>query len=221
MAPTLPVVEDARLRLSPRRRLVLEILQQSHEHLDAESVYQRARSKDPRISLATVYRTLALFKALGLVEEHQFGEAHGHFETVQSNPHYHFTCSECGQVSEFEAPDVAALVGQLCQDSGQRLDQVRLELSGLCSACLKKQRPQAGVLALKPLSQMPAGGHGRISKFDGGHEFAARVIAMGLPLGSEVSVIQNFGHGPLLVGIQGVRIALGRGEAARIQVEIQ
>jgi Fe2+ or Zn2+ uptake regulation protein/Fe2+ transport system protein FeoA len=200
--------------------LVLEILQESHEHLDAEMVYERARCKDPLISLATVYRTLALFKLLGVVEEHQFGENHGHFEAVQSNPHYHFTCVECGQVSEFSAPEVEALVRHLCQEAGHCLEQVKLDLNGVCNACQARKEPKAESLVMKPLSAVPGGASGQIRQFEGGHDFATRAIAMGFTLGAEVTVIQNYGHGPILVGIQGVRIALGRGEAAKIQVSL-
>ena len=73
---------------------MLDILQESYKHLEAEMVYERARRKGLHISLATVCRILALFKLLGVVEEHQFGESHGYFETVYGNPHYHFTCVE-------------------------------------------------------------------------------------------------------------------------------
>lgn len=218
MQPVNEAVDQPGLRLTSRRRLVLEILQESREHLDAETVFERARCKDPRISLATVYRTLALFKLLGLVEEHQFGESHGHYEAIQGDPHYHFTCAECGQVSEFSSPELDDQVRRLCQEAGHRLEQVRLELSGVCRDCQAKKGFPDKPATEKPLSAIPAGASVCIRQFGGGHDFAARAIAMGLPLGAEVTVIQNYGHGPILVGIQGVRMALGRGEAAKIKV---
>jgi Fur family transcriptional regulator, ferric uptake regulator len=212
------VIQQRGLRPTSRRRLVFEILQESHEHLDAETVHQRARRKDPHISLATVYRTLALFKLLGLVEEHQFGESHSHFETVPESPHHHFTCLECGQVSEFPAPKVDAAMRQLCEDNGNSLEQIKLELNGICHACRTRKSSPTKPLSLKPLSVIPAGTAAQIRLFEGGHDFAARAIAMGFSPGAKVTVLQNDGRGPLLVGIQGTRIALGRGEAARIQV---
>jgi Fe2+ transport system protein FeoA len=163
---------------------------------------------------------LALFKLLGVVEEHQFGENHGHFETLKSGPHYHFTCNECGQVSEFSAPEVEALLRRLCQREGRGLEQVKLELTGACSACQAKKRSRTESRGTKPLSAIPAGGSGQIWQVEGGRDFAARAIAMGFSLGAKVTVIQNQGHGPMLVGIQGVHIALGRGEAAKIQISL-
>jgi Fur family ferric uptake transcriptional regulator len=218
LQPVHEVVQQRGLRLTSRRRLVLEVLQESREHLDAEMVYARTRQRDPNISLATVYRTLALFKLLGVVEEHQFGESHGHFETIQGSPHYHFTCMECGQVSEFPGPEVEALAHQLCRKKGHTLEQVRLELSGVCGTCRARKEARGEFKALTPLSAIPAGGSGQIRQFEAGHDFATRLMAMGFSPGAEVTVIQNQGHGPILVAIQGVRIALGRGEAARIQV---
>jgi Fur family transcriptional regulator, ferric uptake regulator len=212
------VIQQRGLRLTSRRRLILEILQESHEHLDAEMVYQRARRRDPHISMATIYRTLTLFKLLGLVEEHQLGESHRHFETATESPHYHFTCLECGQVSEFSAPEVEALARKFCDDAGHSLEQVELELNGICHACQARKSSSAKAVRVKPLSAIPAGTAAQIRQFEGGRDFAARAIAMGFSPGAKVTVIQNDGHGPILVGIQGTRIALGRGEAARIQV---
>jgi Fur family ferric uptake transcriptional regulator len=122
-------------RLTHQRRLVLEILAESREHLDAETLYERAKARDPDIGLATIYRSLALLKEAGLVEEDQLGEDHGHFETTPSSPHHHFTCLKCGRVVEFESPQVMEVVRRLCESEGLQVTDVRLHLSGYCSQC--------------------------------------------------------------------------------------
>ncbi len=122
-------------RVTPQRRLVLEILEKSQEHLDAECVYARAKERDPNISLATVYRSLALLKDLGLVEEHSLGENHGHFETIQNDPHYHFTCLCCGRVVEFSVPGIEAMIQSLCEREQFEVSSVDLHLRGLCGDC--------------------------------------------------------------------------------------
>ena len=63
-------------RLTSQRRLILGVLEESDVHLDAETLFVRAKTRDPDISLATVYRTLAVLKEMGLVEEHSLGEEH-------------------------------------------------------------------------------------------------------------------------------------------------
>lgn len=123
-------------RLTRQRQLVLEILEQSQEHLDAESVYRLARERDKRIGIATVYRTLALLKELGLVDEHQFGKGYSHFEAIQDDePHFHFTCINCGKVIEFQSPQIMALVYQSCESGDLRVVDVSLHCSGYCSQC--------------------------------------------------------------------------------------
>ena len=123
-------------RLTRQRQLVLEILEEGAEHLDAETVFERARERDERIGIATVYRTLAFLKEIGLVDEHQFGEDHGHFEAVQSErPHYHFTCMKCGKVVEFQSPQVMKLARKLCESDDLQVVEVHLHLSGYCAQC--------------------------------------------------------------------------------------
>jgi len=129
------VIRSAGYRLTRQRRLVVDILAESHEHLDAEAIYQRAKGRDARISLATVYRSLALLKQTGIVQEHSLGEGHGHFEATQPSPHYHFTCRTCGKVVEFEAPQVLGAVRRLCGKMQLKVVEVHLLLSGYCSHC--------------------------------------------------------------------------------------
>jgi len=122
-------------RLTRQRRLVLEILEESQDHLDAEMLYERAKAHDPEIGLATIYRSLALLKEVGLVQEDQLGEDHGHFEATPSSPHHHFTCLQCGRVVEFESPQVMDMVHRLCDSENLQVTDVHLHLRGYCPQC--------------------------------------------------------------------------------------
>ncbi len=122
-------------RLTSQRRLLLNVLEASDGHLDAETIYQQAKSLDPNISLATVYRTLAVFKELGLVEEHRLGQEHCHYEPVREGPHYHFTCRECGLVIEFDTPLVTQIEQELSEKKGVQVLSAHLHISGYCSEC--------------------------------------------------------------------------------------
>ena len=122
-------------RMTRQRQLVFDTLQHSHDHLDVESLYQRTKAHDSNISLATVYRTLAVLKKMGLVEEHQFGEDHSHFEVAHPAPHYHFTCLKCKQVLEFDAPQVMEAARRLSEQEGLHITDAHLFLSGYCSKC--------------------------------------------------------------------------------------
>ena len=122
-------------RLTSQRRLILEVLETSDEHLDAEALYDQAKVLDPNVSLATVYRTLAILKEMGLVEEHRLGEGHSHYESVRSGPHYHFTCLDCGKVIEFDTPLVAQVEQELSEREGVRVTGAHVHLSGYCAHC--------------------------------------------------------------------------------------
>ncbi len=126
-------------RLTRQRRLILETLETSRGHLDAEDIHARARERDARISLATVYRTLALLKSIGLVQEHSLGEEHGHFEVTQPEPHYHFTCLGCHRVVEFEAPTIARAVQELAEHMSLQVEETHLSLRGYCAECRKRE----------------------------------------------------------------------------------
>jgi Fe2+ or Zn2+ uptake regulation protein len=113
----------------------LEVLQTSEEHLDAEALYDLARLRDPDISLATVYRTLAVLKEMALVEEHRLGEEHSHYEAVRGDPHYHFICLGCGKVIEFDTPLVAQVEQDVSEREGVCITDAHLRLSGYCAQC--------------------------------------------------------------------------------------
>jgi len=126
-------------RLTPQRQLILEVLQESNEHLDAESLHDQAKARDPNIGLATVYRTLAVLKEMGLVEEHRLGEEHSHYEAVKDKPHYHFTCLGCGKVIEFDTPLVAQIQRELSEQDGVSIIGTHLHLSGYCAECQEQK----------------------------------------------------------------------------------
>lgn len=122
-------------RLTRQRLLILEVLEKSGQHLDAEGLYQYAQERDPKISMATVYRTLALFKEIGLVQDDRLGENHAHFEKVTGNPHHHFTCLKCGRVVEFASPEVETIVQRLSLGLGIQITEASLSLVGYCDKC--------------------------------------------------------------------------------------
>ena len=124
-------------RVTPQRVLLLRLLEEANEHLDAESLYQRASAEDASISLATVYRTLAVFKKLGLVEQRYFARAHSkeYYEPTRRSEHHHFTCTNCGRVIEFSTPLIAEVSRAVSERHGLRVTHACVCFEGLCDAC--------------------------------------------------------------------------------------
>ena len=95
------------VRMTTQRRLLVEIIQNSPRHLDAASLLEVARKRDEDIDRATVYRTIALLKRHGLIDEldlmHIEGEKH-YYEVKTSRDHCHMACFRCGAIMEYASP---------------------------------------------------------------------------------------------------------------------
>jgi Fur family ferric uptake transcriptional regulator len=126
------------LRLTGQRRLLIDVLESADVHLDAESVFIRARAKDPSIHRATVYRTLNRLKKLGYVDEldlmHVSGERH-YYEIRPSTLHIHLVCTKCKGVDEPAGPFWDELKSRVHDESGFQPEVVRIEMAGVCAAC--------------------------------------------------------------------------------------
>ncbi len=136
------LLRDEGKRVTSQRTLVLEILEFGGGHLDAEEIYRRAKERDPRVSLSTVYRTLNVLKKMGLVESRYFARSHQReiFETAAAPEHYHFTCIGCGKIIEFETPYVERLRLQLKSELGVEFSHSCLCFEGYCPDCVAAGR---------------------------------------------------------------------------------
>jgi Fur family ferric uptake transcriptional regulator len=134
-------MKAAGLRMTQQRRLLVELLESADEHLDAETVYQLARERDPRIHRATVYRTLKMLKQLGLVDEldlmHVPGDRH-FYEVRPAAFHIHLVCVKCGSVEEPGGPFWEDLNRRVRRETGFQPSVVRLEMGGYCTRCQGK-----------------------------------------------------------------------------------
>jgi len=125
--------------LTIQRRLLLSLVHNGGGHIDAKELYRRANSQDESISLATVYRSLHLFKDLGLVEERHLGQLRCCYELKRTVEHQHLVCRGCGKVIEFETPLVQELINKVQNE--HRFDVTRAELcmEGYCRQCSEKR----------------------------------------------------------------------------------
>ncbi|MDQ3699686.1 MAG: transcriptional repressor [Chloroflexota bacterium] len=123
-------------RMTQQREILLDVIEHAGEHLDADGLYRLARERDRRISLSTVYRTLALLKQHDLVEELHLSEEHHHYEARSTVRHYHLVCIVCGRVEEFGSEGVERLREQLRRDRGFQVSSIDLDISGRCAGCV-------------------------------------------------------------------------------------
>jgi Fur family ferric uptake transcriptional regulator len=126
------------IRLTRQRQLLLELIDQSGAHLDAENLYHLARKSDPKLNRVTVYRTLKMLKEGGLVDEldlmHYGGDQH-YYETRTKQEHAHVICLRCGKVEEFFGDPLSRLRRQVEAHFGFQILIARTEVGGYCSHC--------------------------------------------------------------------------------------
>jgi Fe2+ or Zn2+ uptake regulation protein len=121
--------------VTAQRELLLSLIRKAGRHISAKELYRRASSKNQSISLATVYRSLQLFKELGLVEERRLGQVHCYYEMKDLADHQHLVCRSCGKVIEFESPLLQELIDTVQRDHTFDLTKIEVYLEGYCQEC--------------------------------------------------------------------------------------
>ena len=119
------------LRMTEQRRVIARVLQRSQDHPDVEELFARAAAVDPKISIATVYRTVKLFEEAGILDKLEFGDGRARYEDAERDHHDHLIDMNSGEVIEFVDAEIEALQEKIAQKLGYRLKGHRLELYGV------------------------------------------------------------------------------------------
>lgn len=122
---------DKGLKITGQRRTIARVLGESDDHPDVELVHRRATEIDPKISIATVYRTVRLFEEHDILDRHDFGDGRARYEEVSESHHDHLIDIESGKVIEFQNAEIEALQREVAERLGYRLVDHRLELYGV------------------------------------------------------------------------------------------
>ncbi|MEM8825978.1 MAG: Fur family transcriptional regulator [Pseudomonadota bacterium] len=122
------------LRITEQRRVIARVLSEADDHPDVEELYARASAVDPKISIATVYRTVRLFEEAGILERHEFRDGQGgnraRYEPVGDEHHDHLIDLETGDVVEFHDEELEELQTRIAERLGFDLVDHRMELYG-------------------------------------------------------------------------------------------
>nr|WP_261765900.1 Fur family transcriptional regulator [Acetobacter oeni] len=118
------------LKMTGQRRVIARVLSDAEDHPDVEELYRRASALDPRISVATVYRTVRLLEEKGILERRDFGGGRARYEASEHGRHYHLIDVDSGKVTEFEDEEHEALMRRIAERLGFELVSMRLELFG-------------------------------------------------------------------------------------------
>jgi Fur family ferric uptake transcriptional regulator len=116
------------LRMTEQRRVIARVLSEARDHPDVDELRRRSAAIDPRISIATVYRTVRLFEEAGILERHDFRDGRARYEEVRDGHHDHLIDVRSGRVMEFQNDEIEAIQREIAKSLGYRLVDHRLEL---------------------------------------------------------------------------------------------
>ena len=129
------------LKMTGQRRVIARVLSEASDHPDVEQLHRRAAAIDPKISIATVYRTVRLFEEASILTRHDFGDGRARFEEMPEEHHDHLIDVQSGKVIEFHNERIETLQRLIAEELGYELVGHRLELFGVP---LGGRKPPAG-----------------------------------------------------------------------------
>ena len=122
------VCADKGMKMTEQRRIIAHVLSEAQDHPDVEEVHRRSVAEDPRISIATVYRTMRLFEEAGIVKRHEFGDGRSRYEETPTTHHDHLIDMRSGKVTEFRNDVIERLQHEIAEAHGYKLVGHRMEL---------------------------------------------------------------------------------------------
>jgi len=135
-------------RLTIPRRIILDVLSNTNEHLSAEEIYMKVHEVYPAIGLTTVYRTLELLTRAGIVYKFDFGDGRARYELSDSpkgkGHHHHLVCTGCGRIIDYTdfIDDEIELLNRtekgLSEKYHFKITNHLIQFYGLCEDCYKK-----------------------------------------------------------------------------------
>lgn len=126
------------LKHSRQRQAIAEAFFAMGGHVPVDALVVRVRQGDPRVSVATVYRTMKLLAECGLAVPRHFADGQTRYEPAtraHADRHDHLICTGCGEIVEFESERVSELQRRLARRHGFEVERRRVELYGRCARC--------------------------------------------------------------------------------------
>ncbi len=123
--------EQLGMRMTDQRRVIARVLSSSSDHPDVEELHRRSVAVDPRISIATVYRTVRMFEENGILSRLDLGDGRARYEEMPESHHDHLIDTRTGKIIEFNDPELEELQERIAARLGYKLVDHRLELFGV------------------------------------------------------------------------------------------
>jgi Fur family ferric uptake transcriptional regulator len=131
------------LKRSAQREAILDAFLRAGSHVSVEDLLKIVRRRHPEVGRTTIYRTLKLFKEAGLASELLLG-GEARFEPTWNRDHHdHFVCVSCGEITEFQSPQIERIQDEIASGLGFTIEGHRHHIFGRCRKCAARARPAA------------------------------------------------------------------------------
>lgn len=127
-------LNEADLRITRQRQLILDEFKRNNTHLTADDVYERVKRKLPRVSLGTIYRNLEILSECGLIRKVELAGNQKKFDG-NTGKHYHIRCIKCDRLEDIPADSIKIEMPEPLQNIGYEIVRYRLEIMGICPRC--------------------------------------------------------------------------------------
>ena len=205
---------DGKDRLQDRLNIINVFLGRE-KHITFEEMLHLLREEGYDFEPIFVKQCMNRMVDMGFAQKKQFEGQPVRYEHRHLGKHHdHLICTKCGKIAEFADESMERLQVKIAAKSGFHILQHRMEIYGLCSKCLSQRTP------LMPLAIAKEGEIVVIREIAGGREKQARLTDMGLRPGDLIKIINNSGHGRIILAQGPTRLAIGRGMAEKIMVSI-
>ena len=119
------------VKLTDQRKVIAKVMSNSNDHPNVDELYKRVKIVDPKISIATVYRTVKLFEESGILAKHDFKGGKARYEELSESHHDHLIDVKTGEIIEFVNEDIEKLQKKVADKYGYELVDHKLELYGV------------------------------------------------------------------------------------------
>ena len=119
------------VKLTDQRKIIAKVMSEANDHPNVDELYNRVSKIDPKISIATVYRTVKLFEEYGILTKHEFKGGKARYEELSESHHDHLIDVKTGEIIEFVDQEIENLQKKVAEKYGYDLVDHKLELYGV------------------------------------------------------------------------------------------
>lgn len=130
-------------KLTPQRKLLLEILFHSQEHLSAEEIFEKVTSTQPNVAIGTIYRNLSQLAEIGIVNQLDFKDGRSRFEMSQGH-HHHLICLDCGYAVDVDECPFSSIIDEAALANNFQVKEHNFEVYGYCESCSRPEGIEGG-----------------------------------------------------------------------------